>query len=447
MSSLQFSLPMPSALILRRERCAEFALGALYLMILVGLAPLSEKVKTIPATGDGDVGRQLVYGLTFGFLFLTSGVIEHPRKLLVVPVGLSVLLAYCCVTVTWSVEPSVAARRLALTILIVWTIFKAVELAGYERTIATIRILLVVALALNYVAVAFSPVGRHLAVVAGDPGLVGDWRGVLPQKNFAGAVCAFTIMIFTLDAREIRLAVRIPVLLATTYFLYRTHSKTSVALMALCVLIGWAFRHYNPRYRALMVPLGLALAGLAGLAAAFAGDRLLAPFTGQDALTGRGSIWPVLIGYAQDHWMTGAGYGSFWNIGPNSPVGHYTKSWVSGIASGHNGYIDLLTQIGYPGLVLAVLATIVLPLLHLLVSLRIDRSQASLLLAFLVFCAGHNMTESSLLDRDMIVEVFLMTTIALIGTATRAAPPRLSAGRTMIAPPPARATWTRPKEA
>jgi len=40
----------------------------------------------------------------------------------------------------------------------------------------------------------------------------------------------------------------------------------------------------------------------------------------------------------------------------------------------------------------------------------------------LVFCAGHNMTESSLLDRDAIVQVFLMFTIALIHLETRPPP-------------------------
>jgi O-antigen ligase len=148
-------------------------------------------------------------------------------------------------------------------------------------------------------------------------------------------------------------------------------------------------------------------------------DEMLGPFQRKDALTGRVEIWPYLFNYAKDHPFTGSGYGSFWNIGENSPVYQYTKNWVSELGNGHNGYIDLLVQIGVPGLVLAVIATIISPAVRLLSTNVAGRSQLALLVAMLVFCAGHNMTESSLLERDTIIEVFLMFTIALTGVVTR----------------------------
>jgi hypothetical protein len=44
----------------------------------------------------------------------------------------------------------------------------------------------------------------------------------------------------------------------------------------------------------------------------------------------------------------------------------------------------------------------------------LDRSRAGLLLACIWFCIGHNLTESSLFDRDATVHVFLMLSIALL---------------------------------
>ena len=64
---------------------------------------------------------------------------------------------------------------------------------------------------------------------------------------------------------------------------------------------------------------------------------------------------------------------------------------------------------------------LLLPTARLIFTRRISSAHGSLLLALIVFCAGHNLTESSLLDRDSFVQVMLLYAIALIAPA--AAPP------------------------
>ncbi len=145
----------------------------------------------------------------------------------------------------------------------------------------------------------------------------------------------------------------------------------------------------------------------------------IGPFAKPTAFTGRVQIWPHLVSYIQDHPLTGTGYGAFWNIGDSSPIYAYSKNWVSTISSGHNGYLDLASQIGLPGLIVAVLAAFVIPLYKLLTSQSLPRWRGALLVSMIVFCAGHNMTESGLFDRDVIVWVFLLITIALTEIATR----------------------------
>jgi O-antigen ligase len=134
-------------------------------------------------------------------------------------------------------------------------------------------------------------------------------------------------------------------------------------------------------------------------------------------------IWSTLLSYWKDHWLLGSGYGSFWNIGGNkSPLYHYVREtdWVALVAIGHNGYIDLLCQTGLPGLVMVILSTVIIPLANL-GSGSIPRSQRGLLASFLIFCVGHNLTETSVLDRDSIVGILLMFTIALILASARSA--------------------------
>ncbi len=149
-------------------------------------------------------------------------------------------------------------------------------------------------------------------------------------------------------------------------------------------------------------------------------DMLNKPFQREDSLTGRVQIWPPLVAYALDNPLLGAGFGSFWNIGRESPIFAYsTTYWVTQLGNGHNGYLDLLVQIGFPGLILVVMALIVTPMLRLSLSPYASRNQGALLLALIIFCTGHNFTETSLMDRDAFVHLYLVMAGALARTLAR----------------------------
>jgi O-antigen ligase len=319
----------------------------------------------------------------------------------------------------WAIDPNVAVRRVTLTTLIIWTVFMTVQQLGFERTVGVVRLLLLLVLIANYCAVVTLPTfGIHQVAQVGDPELVGNWRGILMQKNFAGAFCAFTLIAYAFDTRGIRPILRWAIIAATIYFLYKTSSKTSIRLSMFALGTGYIYTVYNPRYLMHAIYGIVLLCILLIVFGLSYGEDLLAPLERQDALTGRGGIWSVLLAYSRDHWLLGAGYGSFWNIGPGGPIYRYTNDWIVGAGNGHNGYLDLLVQIGGPGLALAVATMIVWPILKLLAGTT-KRAHGAMLMAFMLFCAGHNMTESSLLDRDSIVQVFLVFTIALIGLETR----------------------------
>jgi O-antigen ligase len=391
------------------------------LLLLVALGPYAS-ADTVPSTGGGSLLRQLSYGMVFIAAVTAMRVTHYPRRLLAIPVGVALTLGWCWFSLAWALDPSAAVRRITLTTLVIWTIFIAVQQLGYQKTVSVMRRALLLVLIANYCAVITWPsFGIHQVAQFGDPGLVGNWRGILMQKNFAGAICAFTIIAYAFDARGIRPILRWAVIAATAYFLYMTSSKTSIRLTALALGAGYLYSLYNPRY---LLPLicGTTMLSIVLLALGVSyWEELLAPFERQEALTGRGGIWSVLLSYAKDHWLLGAGYGSFWNIGPVGPVYRYANDWVVEVGNVHNGYLDLLVQIGVPGLMLAIATLIVWPILKLAAGTA-TRTRGSMLMAFMLFCAGHNMTESSLLDRDSIVQVFLVLTIALIGMETSSQP-------------------------
>lgn len=401
-----------------RRRYAGWAIFALLLLVIVGLYPLSGGVKDEMLTGDGDVLRQISFVLIFLFVVMTQRVLYETAQLRVLPLTLVLLFGWCALSLVWAIEPGIAVRRLALTSLIVLTIFFVVERAGTERTLAVMRNVLIAVLIVNYLAVLLSPMGVHQSGEL-DAALVGNWRGVLPQKNFAGSICAFTIIVFFYSGDKVRPLLQWTIIAAATFFLVHTQSKTSMGLLAISLVIGLVFKSLGPRQRRLLIPAIVVLIGmLLVLGQDYLGE-ISAYFSQPDALTGRVQIWPILIAFANDHLMLGSGYGSFWNIGGDSPVNDYSRAWVSQMASGHNGYLDALVQIGLPGLILTILAAIVAPSWRLATSKVISRRHGAMMMAMLAFCAGHNLTETSLLDRDAIVWVFLMFVIALVGRMHR----------------------------
>lgn len=393
---------------------AVFSIGAI--IVLCALGPFMS-FKPAPFTGEGSPARQVAYIIVLLITMYAAEPLRDSRRLLVLPITLVLVLFWCWLSLGWALETDIAIRRLMLTTIVAFSIFLAVDKAGYREALTVIRVCMVMILIANFLAVLVWPsFGIHQPGEVGDEALIGNWRGVMIQKNFAGAMCAFTILAFLFDARSIKRWVRIAVIVATTFFLIKSMSKTSMGITVLAMLCGGLFSIYQPRYRLLLIPFFTISVVSAGLLTAWHWTEIIAPYYSRDALTGRVQIWPSMLAYAQDHLLLGSGYGSFWNIGyGNSPMFKYATGWIITYASqGHNGYLDLLVTIGLPGLILTILATLVVPVVRLLASLTISRQTGALLISIIIFAAGHNMTESSLMDRDTIVQVFLLLALALV---------------------------------
>jgi O-antigen ligase len=428
--------PVPATQLSEASAPMDTRLASWTLFAMLGFAILAPLLTIGPsnthtdAAGTGNLARQLGYTLMFMLALVSARVIGHPERLWAPTASVLAMLAWCCLSMTWAVDRGVGARRLILTLIVVFSIFLLVRRAGYERTVAVVRSLLPLILVVNYAAVIAVPGWAiHQTTFEDDPSIIGAWRGILMNKNLAGPVCAYTIIFFMLDARSIKRVIRFAVVVVAALFLYHTQSKSSFGCLAASVGLGVLFTKYDPYYRAIVVTSLIMGACLAGYWVFLNWDFLTAPFYHEDFLTGRVQIWPLLIDYWKDHWLLGSGYGSFWNVHNPQPIYEYARGrgWVTGIASGHNGYLDLLVQTGLPGLLLAVVAIVVAPMRTFLTSVSLDRSRGSLLLACISFAVFHNLTESSIFDTDAAVNVFFMLGIALLSVEARARSLQLSA--------------------
>jgi O-antigen ligase len=347
---------------------------------------------------------------------------RQPERLLVLPWPLVVALGYCAVSLFWAFEPGVGVRRLVLTTITLWSLFALLRQLGLERSLKILRVMFVLLLAVNFLVVlAFPSIGIH---GPDEADLANQWRGIMSQKNWAGLTCAVTVLLFVFDAAKIALAVRIGVSLAAIAFLVMTGSQTSMGMGAAALLAGGllAWRAATAGQRRLAPP-GWAWVPLALLAALFVHmavdpQAYLQMVSEPAGFTGRFQIWSALIRAYADRPWTGVGYGSLWDLGPEGPIHAYAGGWVSEVSQAHNGYLDLLVQIGVPGTLIVLFATLVWPLERLL---RGGDQPARILgAALLIFCLGHNFTESTLFDRDTLGQILLMLSIALLWAATPA---------------------------
>lgn len=400
----------------KRDVAAVIAIFAFLAMVFLG--PIMTLSDTASTGDSGNTVRQIGYFLIFLLAIWAADPLRRGWSVLAVPVPVLVALAWCWLSLAWAVEPGIGFRRLLLTSMVVWTCFIIVHGAGYKLTLGTMRMALAAALVVNFAVVFAEPdVGIHGLLQNGEEtALIGNWRGFMAHKNFAGAACALTIILFTFDARDLLPKVRIGVIALAAVFLYKSSSKTSAGMALIAMASAYAFQRVPPKMRIYVIPALALLSVVLGVLMSLYGDALSSALANPMVFTGRGVIWAALLNYTRDNPITGAGFGSFWNIGFDSPIYQYGKGFATIVTVGHNGYLDLAATVGIPGTLLIVFALIVWPMIRLLASHGGRSDVGALTCAIIVFGVGHNVTESSMFARDAIVGVFMLLAVAFTAT-------------------------------
>lgn len=352
---------------------------------------------------------------------------DGPRsRFVIVPPLLLPLIVWSAASITWSSVPEVSAKRLLLTGAIILGVSTAVDRLGARRSILTAQIILFAFLIASLVAVILFPyfgiqnyydVERHW------------WRGVMANKNIAGMSTSLTVLFFSLYGSKATMLLRYGVAAIAALFLFYTDSSTSIIGAAVSLTVGaavlFAFSRASqsdhPQISEKMMKVSLLVvwcvltAALAFLA--WEGTWLLELTRNPELFTGRGKIWqPMILSFLRSPFL-GSGYGAFWDAGASAGV--VRAGPLAGVTQGHNGYLDLAVQIGIPGLVLAVGALVLWPML-LIMRLRSSADQlCSLASAVLIFFVINNLTESSIFDGDQILQVFMILIVAALFTSLR----------------------------
>jgi exopolysaccharide production protein ExoQ len=233
------------------------------------------------------------------------------------------------------------------------------------------------------------------------------FQGIHGNKNTLGAVIFYALPILAVGAFDRSVSkfrsAALFAFIAGLGMLVISSSKSAIGLFVLSSMLVALVRLFllPGVYSRVIAPAMALLMGLATVTvvAAVGVDVILTRLFGDATLTGRDQIWSYALSKYDTNPQFGVGYGALWQIGQqfDEILQHAQVHWLANQA--HDGYIDVLAQLGNIGLVcLAIYLVVTLVRLVRSASLPTSRlfGLTSYALYMLLGGALYNITESSL---------------------------------------------------
>ncbi|OGL43428.1 MAG: hypothetical protein A2W05_00345 [Candidatus Schekmanbacteria bacterium RBG_16_38_10] len=318
---------------------------------------------------------------------------------------LMLLVSYLLVSILWSDIPFISFKRWIREVVAVVMAFIVMTERNPRQALEsilrrTVYVLIPFSLVLiNY----YSAYGRVYGRWSGEL----MWVGVTQQKNGLGRLCLISVffLVWTL-ARRLRghdgftskrqTYADVFVLIVALWLLKgppNSYPATAFVALSAGLLVFWGLL-WIKKSRVIMVtsifiPI-IALGIVFGTVTLFVNGSTIGHFTStlgrEESLTGRTDVWAELLPVVMQSPIWGSGFGGFWT--PKTREAFR-------ISEGHSGYLDVLIELGFVGLLLFSI--------FLLSSCRKaqralsdDFDWASLSICFFLMAVIHNITESSI---------------------------------------------------
>jgi len=399
---------------------------ALTLHLAVPLDVFQDKHVLMRVGDDADITRTIklvILLVSVGCLATRVGIVG--QVLSRVNKGYLAFLALVPLSVLWSISPADTISRFMGLVTITAVALALSTFAWHERQFQNdLRAVLTFLLCGSLVFGALAP---QLAVEI-DPLVHGAWHGLAVTKNWFGQMAGLGLIFWIHGwlAREVPLWRS--ALFAGAALACMILSKSSTAFLATVFALTFmlmlmrtprGLRRYMPYivgvFAALVITYAVAVLRLVpGL------DILLDPITlvtGKDmTFTDRSVIWDIIKQHIALSPIIGSGYGAYWT-GPNpwSPSYIFIKKMYFYPAESHNGYLEMVNDLGFVGLgvLLVYMYCFIGQSLRIM---RIDRTQGALFLSIFFEQAINNLSEATWLDMNGTF-IFATVTIATFAMA------------------------------
>jgi O-antigen ligase len=362
-----------------------------FLAVWISFHPFQSLAEPPPAVKEGG---DFVNQVAFSSLFLALAAwtwFHQPQRLLFLMRPLFVvLLLWIALTCVTSWEPGLAARRFVFALVLLgigaMVLLVPKNIRQFSDIIAAVALIVLI---VCYLGVMLVPqLAVHQATDFLEPEHAGNWRGVFPHKNQAGAVMVMITFIGLFVMRMRSLALGGVITALALMFLGFSQSKTAIAVMPMVFVLSAIISHS----RRPALGIGLVVVILAAFNLFSVGTvifepvhRLVTMVMPDATFTGRTDIWELGVQAVARRPITGYGFSSFfgtdqvvYSLGENT-------TWANAATDAHNAYLNLALTIGLPGLLLTIVWIVVLPILDFY-RLPTDAAAAPLQLLFLRIC-------------------------------------------------------------
>ena len=347
---------------------------------------------------DGNLVWKLILSISYMSIFVA--LLPFYREVLYIcgrnwHVVALVALALC--SFLWAATPSLVFRR---GIAVLGTTLLGVALALLLSLHDQIRLLVWLFRAMAILSLA-------CVVFAPSYGIAdsGEWRGVFDHKNGLGSMMALSILVewhFPAYTGFAKFAKWQGLLLSGLLLLFSRSLTPTLALIGSLVCIE-IFKFANQHLRVPFYVTGL-VAFLAALSAAviwFSNNERIMLAMGRSAdLTGRTEIWSWVVSFILERPILGYGYSGFW-LGASPESISIDRTMGTAIMYSHNGYLEILLNLGVVGFFLA-LVFVATGIRRALYRSNLGQSRVDLWpLALLLYFLFHNFGECTILYQDL----------------------------------------------
>jgi exopolysaccharide production protein ExoQ len=261
---------------------------------------------------------------------------------------LACMLIWVFLSVMWSDYPSLTMRRgsrlvieMILCITLALSVSSAKELLRIMfRAFFVFNLLDLISIV--FPTVSFTPVG---------------FAGIHGHKNLAGeffflALPVFFIGIFDRSISRSRVAA-ILAFLSAGGMLVISGAKTAIGAIVFAILLVAASRMALSRSWGIvyLVIFGLVASAVFLVLSDVGLSEAISYFFEDASLTGRDIIWRYAFQVLGGRMWTGVGYGALWQFGEQEEAAQANAGIWGVMNEAHNGYIEILAQVGIPGIV------------------------------------------------------------------------------------------------
>ena len=337
----------------------------------------------------------LIYRHESFFLFIQK------EKLLIAFILLCVLSAF------WSEYPFISFKRSFQLFVTYLVIILAILNIDHSVLLKLIRLTISAYLFFSLFSCIFIP-------AAIDP-IFGTWRGIEVQKNGLAQNSFFGLLSSLVLFKNGKLGwtkYYDAILITLSIFLIFMARSSSVFMALFFIIILFVVFKLESLFQILKVGrflLGFTTASFAAMVFIFINFSstifaIIPEFFNKDlTLSGRVPIWVYVWSQIEKHLIVGYGYGTYWIMG--SPRIDLFASYFEGfkVNEAHNGYLEILLQVGIVGLVLF-LGIIVVSIYR---TLKIKSNIALVIILSIYFL---NLTESLIFQTRALTTFFYFST-------------------------------------